>query len=147
MKYTYKTKIGYLTISEENDIIVEILFGKSENLTKENNALKKAINEINEFLDGNRKEFTFPFQISGTEFQQKVYNELLKIPYGQTCSYGDIAKSIGNEKAYRAVGNANNKNKLPIVIPCHRVIGKNKDLTGYAGGLDIKEFLLNLENK
>lgn len=147
MKYTYKTKIGYLTISEENDIIVEILFGKSENLTKENNALKKAINEINEFLDGNRKEFTFPFQISGTEFQQKVYNELLKIPYGQTCSYKDIAKSIGNENAYRAVGNANNKNKLPIVIPCHRVIGKNKDLTGYAGGLDIKEFLLNLENK
>lgn len=147
MKYTYKTKIGYLTISEENDIIVEILFGKSENLTKENNALKKAINEINEFLDGNRKEFTFPFQISGTEFQQKVYNELLKIPYGQTCSYKDIAKSIGNEKASRAVGNANNKNKLPIVIPCHRVIGKNKDLTGYAGGFDIKEFLLNLENK
>lgn len=147
MKYTYKTKIGYLTISEENDIVVEILFGKFENLTEENNALKKAINEINEYLDGNRKEFTFPFQISGTEFQQKVYNELLKIPYGQTCSYGDIAKSIGNEKAYRAVGNANNKNKLPIVIPCHRVIGKNKDLTGYAGGLDIKEFLLNLENK
>lgn len=147
MKYTYKTKIGYLTISEENDIIVEILFGKSENLTKENNALKKAINEINEFLDGNRKEFTFPFQISGTEFQQKVYNELLKIPYGQTCSYKDIAKSIGNEKASRAVGNANNKNKLPIVIPCHRVIGKNKDLTGYAGGLNVKEFLLNLENK
>lgn len=147
MKYTYKTKIGYLTISEENDIVVEILFGKFENLTEENNALKKAINEINEYLDGNRKEFTFPFQISGTEFQQKVYNELLKIPYGQTCSYGDIAKSIGNEKAYRAVGNANNKNKLPIVIPCHRVIGKNKDLTGYAGGLNVKEFLLNLENK
>lgn len=147
MKYTYKTKIGYLTISEENDIIVEILFGQSENLTEENNALKKAINEINEYLDGNRKEFTFPFQISGTEFQQKVYNELLKIPYGQTCSYGDIAKSIGNEKASRAVGNANNKNKLPIVIPCHRVIGKSKDLTGYAGALNVKEFLLNLENK
>lgn len=147
MKYTYKTKIGYLTISEENDIIVEILFGQSENLTEENNALKKAINEINEFLDGNRKEFTFPFQISGTEFQQKVYNELLKIPYGQTCSYKDIAKSIGNEKASRAVGNANNKNKLPIVIPCHRVIGKSKDLTGYAGALNVKEFLLNLENK
>lgn len=147
MKYTYKTKIGYLTISEENDIVVEILFGKFENLTEENNALKKAINEINEYLDGNRKEFTFPFQISGTEFQQKVYNELLKIPYGQTCSYGDIAKSIGNEKASRAVGNANNKNKLPIVIPCHRVIGKSKDLTGYAGGLNVKEFLLNLENK
>lgn len=146
MKYSYNTKIGYLTIEENKGEIVNISFGKSEDLNlQENDLLKKTYLQIVEYLDHKRKIFTIPFKISGTEFEKKVYQELLKIPYGQTCSYKDIAEKIGNNKSYRAVGNANNKNKIPIIIPCHRVIGSNKKLTGYAGGLEIKEFLLNLE--
>lgn len=111
----------------------------------ENELLQDTYREIVEYLDKKRKVFTIPFKISGTEFQRSVYKELLKIPYGETRSYKDIAKSIGNEKAYRAIGNANNKNKVPIIIPCHRVIGTNNSLVGYAGGIEIKKFLLELE--
>lgn len=87
-----------------------------------------------------------PIETIGTEFQKKVWNELRNIPYGQTKTYKDIALAIKNEKACRAIGNANNKNPLPIIIPCHRVIGSNGKLVGYSGGLDIKEKLLNIEN-
>lgn len=146
MKYSYKTKIGYITIEENNGEIVEINFGKSMDLNQgENELLQDTYREIVEYLDKKRKVFTIPFKISGTEFQRSVYKELLKIPYGETRSYKDIAKSIGNEKAYRAIGNANNKNKVPIIIPCHRVIGTNNSLVGYAGGIEIKKFLLELE--
>ena len=146
MKYSYKTKIGYITIEEQNGEIVEINFGKSMDLNQsENELLQDTYREIVEYLDKKRKVFTIPFKISGTEFQRSVYKELLKIPYGETRSYKDIAKSIGNEKAYRAIGNANNKNKVPIIIPCHRVIGTNNSLVGYAGGIEIKKFLLELE--
>lgn len=146
MKYSYKTKIGYITIEEQNGEIVEINFGKSMDLNQsENELLQDTYREIVEYLDKKRKVFTIPFKIAGTEFQRSVYKELLKIPYGETRSYKDIAKSIGNEKAYRAIGNANNKNKVPIIIPCHRVIGTNNSLVGYAGGIEIKKFLLELE--
>ena len=104
-------------------------------------------NQISEYLGGNRRKFTFPFKLSGTEFQKKVWMELCNIPYGQTRSYKDIAKAIGNPKACRAVGNANNKNPLIIVVPCHRVIGTNGKLTGYGAGLEMKEALLQLENR
>ena len=92
-----------------------------------------------------RKIFDIPIKLDGTEFQVKVWTELLKLPYGKTCSYLDIAKKIGNPNAARAVGMANNKNKIQIIIPCHRVIGSNKKLIGYAGGIKIKEKLLKLE--
>ena len=92
-------------------------------------------------------EFDLPLLKDGTDFQISVWNELLKIPYGETRSYKDIAVAINNEKAVRAVGMANNRNKISIFIPCHRVIGSNKKLVGYGGGLEIKEFLLNLESK
>lgn len=147
MKYTYNTVIGYLTLEEENGEIIKISFEKENNPTTENTVLKTAANEIREYLDGTRENFTFSYKISGTEFQQKVYRELLNIPYGKTRTYEEIAIAIGNKNACRAVGNANNKNPLPIVVPCHRVIGKNNNLTGYAGGINLKEYLLNLENK
>ena len=147
MKFSYNTVIGFITLEEDNGEIVRISFGKECGKIEENNTLAQAFKEIDEYLKGERKYFTFPYRISGTEFQKKVYRELLKIPYGETRTYKDIALSIGNEKACRAVGNANNKNKLPIIVPCHRVIGSNNDLTGYAGGLNIKKYLLNLENK
>lgn len=98
-----------------------------------------------EYFNGQRKSFDLPLNPKGTEFQKKVWNALLNIPYGSTCSYKDIAVNIGNEKACRAVGGANNKNPIFIIIPCHRVIGKNGSLVGYGGGLDIKLKLLELE--
>ena len=102
---------------------------------------------MNEYFSGERKKFDLPLYFEGTEFQKSVWNELRKIPYGTTVSYKDIAEGINNEKAVRAVGNANNKNKIMIIVPCHRVIGKNGKLVGFAGGLDKKEFLLEHEKK
>ena len=141
--------IGELTILEEDNKITEILFEKEgigENyLNKETEVLKEAKKQLQMYFNGQLKEFNLPLKIKGTEFQKKVYNALLNIPYGKTVSYKYIAKEIGNDKASRAVGGANNKNSIPIIIPCHRVIGTNNKLVGYAGGLDIKSKLLELE--
>ena len=103
--------------------------------------------EIEEYLSNERKEFTLPLDIRGTPFQLKVWNELRKIPYGQTISYSEIAERIDNPNAVRGVGRANGDNNFAIIIPCHRVIDKNGDLRGYGGGLDRKKKLLNLENQ
>ena len=108
---------------------------------------ESAIEQLNEYFTGKREEFDLPLAPSGTPFQQKVWAELKKIPYGQTRSYKDIAHAVGSDNAYRAVGMANNKNPIAIVIPCHRVIGSDGSLTGYAGGIDIKKSLLDLEAK
>lgn len=107
--------------------------------------LASAISELDEYFLGTRKVFQTPLQPVGTEFQQKVWSALSDIPYGQLCTYSDIAKHIGNPKSVRAVGLANSKNPLSIFIPCHRVIGKSGKLTGYAGGLEVKQILLELE--
>ena len=101
--------------------------------------------QLREYFDGLRKEFTFPFRIQGTPFQKAVWEELIRIPYGQTRTYGQIAAAIGKPTAARAVGMACNRNPLWIAIPCHRVVGKNNTLTGYAGGLERKQQLLLLE--
>ena len=98
--------------------------------------------ELQEYFDGNRFTFTVPLQISGTAFQQKVWNALHEIPYGKTLSYKELARNIGNEKACRAIGLANNRNPLPILIPCHRVIGSSGKMVGYAGEIWRKEWLL-----
>ena len=104
-----------------------------------------ACQQLREYFAGERKTFDLPLQLSGTEFQVQVLEELQKIPYGETASYGDIARRIGRPKAMRAVGAANGRNPIPIIIPCHRVIGSTGDLTGFGGGLDTKEALLRLE--
>jgi methylated-DNA-[protein]-cysteine S-methyltransferase len=109
--------------------------------------LAMAVLQVEEYLAGKRTEFDLPFDIRGTEFQKKVWKELSKIPYGKTCSYRDIAKKIQNEKAVRAVGSANGKNPLSIVVPCHRVIASSGKLAGYAGGVATKTKLLDLEKK
>lgn len=101
--------------------------------------------QLEEYFAGDRKDFDLPLHLSGTEFQVQVLEELQRIPYGETTSYGDIAQRIGRPKAMRAVGAANGRNPIPIVIPCHRVIGSSGDLTGFGGGLDTKEALLRLE--
>ena len=105
----------------------------------------RAAAQLAEYFAGKRKEFDLPLCPQGTDFQKAVWQALLEIPYGQTRSYGEIAASIGNPKASRAVGMACNRNPIWVLIPCHRVVGKNKSLTGYAGGLDRKQWLLDLE--
>ena len=145
--FYYDTNIGRIGIREDGEYITNIYFGE-QNLDieiKETDLIKKAYIQLDEYISGNRTEFDLPLKPKGTEFQSKVWLELTKIPYGETKSYKDIAIAVGNEKASRAVGMANNKNPIPIIIPCHRVIGSNKKLVGYAGGLDLKEKLLKIE--
>ena len=149
----YKSPIGNLIIMEEENSIIKLCF-KEQEITNikdiqefETPLLKKAKKQLEEYFEGKRKKFDLALRLNGTSFQNKVWKALLNIPYAKTCSYKDIAKNIGNENASRAVGNANNKNPLPIFIPCHRVIGSNGKLIGYAGGLDIKIKLLELERE
>jgi len=107
--------------------------------------IQKAAAQIKEYLEGKRKQFKLPLVLHGTEFQMAVWQALQKIPYGETRSYKEIAASIGRPKAVRAVGMANNRNPISIIIPCHRVIGHDGKLVGYGGGLPLKQFLLELE--
>lgn len=106
-----------------------------------------AIKQLAEYFEGKRKEFDLPVYIEGTQFQLKVWETLTKVKYGDTASYKNIAKLVGNEKASRAIGGANNKNHVAIILPCHRIIGSNGSLVGYAGGLDKKQWLLEHEKK
>ena len=117
----------------------------SAELIKDDRKNQSVISQLDEYFQGKRKDFSLPILFDGTLFQKKVWQALTKIPYGQTVTYKDIAVKIGNPKAVRAVGNANNRNPLGIVVPCHRVIGTNGKLVGYGGGLDMKEKLLKLE--
>ncbi|MDR2964184.1 MAG: methylated-DNA--[protein]-cysteine S-methyltransferase [Treponema sp.] len=140
-----------LIITEEDKAICGVSFCKTRKDFVKNTAanetplIKKTVQQLDEYFSKKRKTFNLPLSLNGTEFQLKVWNTLQKIPYGETCSYGELAKMIGNPKASRAVGMANNKNPVVIIIPCHRVIGADGSLTGYAGGLDIKKILLGLE--
>lgn len=107
--------------------------------------LKRAVRQLREYFDGKRRSFELPLAPEGTPFQQEVWRALCEVPWGETRSYGDLAMAIGRPTATRAVGAANGRNPLPIVIPCHRVIGASGRLTGYAGGIHLKEGLLQLE--
>ncbi|MBK7869142.1 MAG: methylated-DNA--[protein]-cysteine S-methyltransferase [Ignavibacteriales bacterium] len=120
---------------------------KDEFSEKETPLIKELKKQLDGYFSGKRKDFDLPIQMSGTEFQKSVWNQLLTIPLGETRSYKQQAEIIGNPKAVRAVANANGDNLISIVIPCHRVIGANGSLTGYGGGLDNKQWLLNHENK
>ncbi len=145
--YKYRTIIGPLFILENNGSIVGIS-NKVEGWQgtyKETEVIKETYRQLSEYLDGKRDSFDIPIKTQGTDFQEKVWNALKQIPYGETRSYKDIAIAIGKPKAMRAVGMANNRNPIMIVIPCHRVIGANGQLIGYGGGLDVKEKLLTLE--
>lgn len=144
----YNTKIGELKIEYENDVLTGIAYTENEKEQGIRSELSdKTVLQLEEYFDGRRKEFDIPIKLRGTEFQKKVWNELLKIPYGATVSYKDIAIKIGNPKACRAVGMANHNNPILIIVPCHRVINENKKLGGYALGLDLKRRLLVLEKE
>lgn len=149
--FCYDTPLGKIKIGEEDNYITHILYERSypphDYILKETPMIKNALLELEEYFRGERMDFDLPIKPKGTEFMKKVWTSLLKIPYGETRSYKDIAISVGKEKAYRAVGMANNKNPISIIIPCHRVIGSKGSLVGYGGGLDTKDFLLKLEKE
>jgi len=142
------TPLGFTEIQgDETGIFkIHIMDEEVEISTSIPKELKKAVSQLEEYFDGKRTQFDFKLNPSGTEFQKKVWQELLNIPFGKTCSYLDLSKKLGDVKAIRAVASANGKNPLWIVVPCHRVIGTDGSLTGYAGGLWRKKWLLEYEN-
>ncbi|MFT2089721.1 methylated-DNA--[protein]-cysteine S-methyltransferase [Paraglaciecola sp. 2405UD69-4] len=141
------TAVGILKIEADNVGITAIGFvSQTDKVFVANQHTQQAALELSEYFAGKRTEFNVALNSKGTEFQQQVWLQLSKIPYGQTCSYGDIAKNINNPKAVRAVGAANGRNPITIIVPCHRVIGSNGKLTGYAWGTSIKSALLTLES-
>jgi methylated-DNA-[protein]-cysteine S-methyltransferase len=149
-KVDHQSPIGILEIVGTKEAIISIMFKEKdeiENVSHEDtpDVLKLCHLQLIEYFKGERVKFSFPYLMEGTNFQQTVWKALKQIPYAETGSYKDIAVAIGNEKAIRAVGSANGKNKLSIVIPCHRIIGSDGKLTGYAGGLWRKEWLLEHE--
>lgn len=150
----YESPIGVLYMREEDGKITNLNLQRQEahNLLAENDMqyagsalLREACRQLDEYFQGRRKQFDLPVSCEGTPFQQRVWRELQRIPYGETRSYEDIAVSVSNPKAQRAVGQANNKNPVMIVVPCHRVIHKNGDISGYACGIEAKRYLLALE--
>lgn len=145
--FRYQLEFDLLIIEKKHKIYAITTHENYDYILEETSLIKMAAKQLDEYFNGKRQQFDLPLDLTGTIFQTKVWQELLKIPYGQTKSYKDIAAAINNPKAYRAVGMANNKNRIMIVVPCHRVISSDNKLTGYAGGLEKKEFLLNLEYK
>ena len=142
-----KTPLGIATIiGDENGISVISVADEGEISNAIPAVLQEAVNQLNDYFKGKRTDFDFTLNPKGTEFQQKVWKGLLEIPFGKTCSYMDLSKKLGDVKAIRAVASANGKNPLWIVVPCHRVIGTDGSLTGYAGGLWRKKWLLEHEN-
>lgn len=148
--YIYNTIAGKIAITGTENGIISLSFSEDVpqgSEVKETYLLAEAGKQLIEYFDGKRTNFDLPLLPKGTPFQKKVWQALTTIPYGETISYKELAGYIGNPKACRAVGMANNRNPLPIFIPCHRVIGSNGKLVGYGGGLDRKEMLLELERK
>ena len=142
-----KTPLGTARITGDEDGIAEIsILSEGEPSKKIPKTLKESITQLNDYFDGKRTSFDFKMNPKGTEFQQKVWQLLLEIPFGKTMSYMDLSKKFGDVKAIRAVASANGKNPLWIVVPCHRVIGADGSLTGYAGGLWRKKWLLEHES-
>ncbi len=150
MKYYYdhlETPLGLMEITASDSAVKSIYFVDSRQPKNRNSLTEMAHRQLQEYFVTKREQFDFPLDADGTDFQKRVWSELLKIDFGRTCTYGDIAKQIDNPNAMRAVGLANGKNPLTIVVPCHRVIGANGKLTGYASGTERKAWLLQHESK
>ena len=152
----YDSPIGKIKITVSGGFVNEIIFlktieeaGVSSNTLSivDKKVLKECLKQLDEYFVGTRKIFKLPLKQHGTEFQQRVWNQLMQIPYGSTVSYMKLALDLGEVKAIRAAASANGKNNLSIIVPCHRVIGKDGSLTGYGGGLPRKRWLLEHENK
>ncbi|MCL1805672.1 MAG: methylated-DNA--[protein]-cysteine S-methyltransferase [Clostridiales bacterium] len=143
--------VGEIGIAEDGKGISDLFFsgeGKLPGAKEQDTALlDKAAAQLGEYFSGKRLRFDLPLSLTGTDFQTSVWKALLEIPYGKTCSYKDVAEKIGSPKAFRAVGMANHRNPVSIIVPCHRVIGQDGSLVGYGGGLPVKDFLLRLERR
>lgn len=144
----YNSPIGFLELSASDNALKSINFiendiEKNQRITNE--IIRQTITELSEYFEGNRKKFSVPLEPEGTDFQQSVWQILQKIPCGQTITYGALADKLGDPNKVRAVGKANGNNPIPIIIPCHRVIGANNNLIGYAGGIARKKYLLQHE--
>lgn len=147
-KYHYKSPIGMLCVEIEDEFITGLyLDDNQEEGEFETELHKKAYKQLQEYFAHKRTVFELPLKAIGTEFQRKVWNALQQIPYGTTCSYADIARSIDKPKACRAVGGANHRNPIMIVIPCHRVVNADGTLGGFGGGIQVKQMLLELEKQ
>lgn len=148
---SFATPVGPLTVAATDAAVTAVRFGASgpgfDNVEELPPLLRQAVGELREYFAGTRREFTLPLAPAGTPFQQEVWAALREIPYGETRTYGQIAARIGRPGASRAVGMANNRNPVGIVVPCHRVVGASGDLVGYTAGLSVKEFLLRLERE
>lgn len=143
----FLSPIGTLEIEEHEGFITRVSFLEDAPTAKDSNpVLDECVNQLNEYYNKKRTEFTFPLNPSGTDFQKSVWNEIQNIPFGKTISYMDLAKRLGDPKVIRAAGTANGKNPIAIIIPCHRIIGTDGSLTGYAGGLKRKQWLLEHES-
>jgi len=155
MKYYFRYNIDqYHILIAENREQIYAIHSCADSLTlneygeeNESSLIREASEQLRFYFMGKQKTFTFPLKIMGTPFQQQVYSALLQIPYGETASYKEIAEKVNSPKAFRAVGNTVHKNPLWIVVPCHRIIGSNGTLVGYAGGLEMKQNLLELEKR
>lgn len=144
MDYTvFLTPVGNLRVHFADGVLKSLHFTTDSVSGQESEATR----QLREYFSGARRDFDLKLEPEGTVFQKKVWEALLEVPYGETRSYGEIAKAIGNPKAARAVGMANNRNPISIIIPCHRIVGADGSLTGYGGGLDKKTYLLELEQK
>lgn len=150
-EHIYTSPIGRIKITADNDCIQTILFLEEQDQSAnklENESppvIHHCIDELIEYFNGSRTKFTVPIHQSGTDFQQKVWKELYEVPYAKTMSYAELAKKLGDPKVIRAAASANGKNKIAIIVPCHRIIGSDKNLTGYAWGLARKKWLLQHE--
>ena len=145
--YAYcESEIGLIEVGGTETEILTVEFVEQRRSEYESRELvREGIRQIDEYMRGQRREFELPLGLHGTEFQRQVWRQVLGVPYGQAASYQDIADAIGNPKAVRAVGAANGKNPLPLIVPCHRIIGRDGRLVGYGGGLWRKEWLLRHE--
>jgi len=153
-RYIFKSPVGLLEICEENSKLTNLSLLKGEAVSAgtqdfkhHSDFLYEAYRQLNEYFSGTRRSFELALESKGTEFQRAVWRELQKIPYGETRSYEDIAVGIGKPKAVRAIGQANSRNPIMIIVPCHRVVHKNGDIAGFAGGIEAKKYLLELESR
>ncbi len=145
-KGSFDSVIGRIVVEDDGSFITRVYVDNAFIDSGDNSRFFiTAKTQLEEYFCGKRREFDIPLKLNGTEFQKTVWNALLTVPYGKTASYKDIAAMIGKPKAARAVGGANNKNPIIIIVPCHRVVGANGSLTGYEYGTDIKKYLLDLE--
>ncbi|CAI8914512.1 MULTISPECIES: methylated-DNA--[protein]-cysteine S-methyltransferase [Bacillus] len=141
----YESEIGLLEITANDEGITSVIFVEERKEENKNKIVEQCLAELDEYFNRKRTEFTVPLSAVGTSFQKSVWDALYTIPYGVSASYLDIAEKVGNTKAVRAIGGANSRNPISIIVPCHRVIGKSGKLVGYAGGLWRKEWLLKHE--